>query len=440
MRPRWTRWPPSVVRQGDAVRFCHVTTFYPPYNFGGDGIAVQRLAEALARRGHEVTVVHALDAYRALRRSPMPEAPPDGAVQTVALDSRWGPVGPLLSQQLGRPVVHARHLGRILDGGNFDVVNFHNVSLIGGPAVLGVGDAVKLYTAHEHWLVCPTHVLWRHDREPCDVRQCVRCTLHHHRPPQLWRATGSVARWAADVDVFITLSEFSRNKHAAYGFETPMEVLPCFTADPDVSAPGGGSLPAPQRPFVLYAGRLERMKGLDDVIASFDRELGVDLVIAGQGVHERELRRLALGHPAIRFVGWRSRGELADLYRTALAVVVPTIGYETFGQSVIEAFGHGCPVIGRRTGPLPELIDGSGGGELFDVGSEFNAIVRRWHASPAVRARHGRAARTAFLASYCEDVVVPQYLELVRLGARRRGRADLVEALAAHDRRPEVGG
>ena len=45
------------------MRFCMVTTFYPPYNFGGDGIFVHQLSNELAKRGHYVEVVHCTDAY-----------------------------------------------------------------------------------------------------------------------------------------------------------------------------------------------------------------------------------------------------------------------------------------------------------------------------------------------------------------------------------------
>ena len=45
-----------------------VTTFFPPHNFGGDGIHVYRLSNELARRGHEVTVVYPRDAYRLFTR------------------------------------------------------------------------------------------------------------------------------------------------------------------------------------------------------------------------------------------------------------------------------------------------------------------------------------------------------------------------------------
>ena len=58
----------------EPLSFCMVTTFYPPHHFGGDAIYAYRLANALARRGHDVTVVHSEDAYRALGG-----AEPDGS-------------------------------------------------------------------------------------------------------------------------------------------------------------------------------------------------------------------------------------------------------------------------------------------------------------------------------------------------------------------------
>ena len=58
--------PPRVSTPARRLRFCLLTTFYPPYNFGGDGIFVQRLAGELVRRGHHVEVVHSVEAYLAL--------------------------------------------------------------------------------------------------------------------------------------------------------------------------------------------------------------------------------------------------------------------------------------------------------------------------------------------------------------------------------------
>lgn len=46
------------------LRFLHLTTFYPPYSFGGDAMYIYRLAHTLAGLGHEVDVIHNVDAYR----------------------------------------------------------------------------------------------------------------------------------------------------------------------------------------------------------------------------------------------------------------------------------------------------------------------------------------------------------------------------------------
>ena len=120
-------------------------------------------------------------------------------------------------------------------------------------------------------------------------------------------------------------------------------------------------------------------------------------------------------------------------YRDALAVIVPTVGYETFGQAVIEAFSHGAPVIARRTGPLPELIQESRAGELFDQPSELREIVARLARLPELRRAYSERGRAAARDHFCEDVVLPRYLDLVRLGARRHGRAEVVAALDAED-------
>ncbi len=61
------------------LRIAMLTTFYPPFHFGGDAIGVQRLSQALVRRGHHVTVIHDVDAYNALRQGAEPSVQPEPA-------------------------------------------------------------------------------------------------------------------------------------------------------------------------------------------------------------------------------------------------------------------------------------------------------------------------------------------------------------------------
>jgi glycosyltransferase involved in cell wall biosynthesis len=411
------------------LSFAFLTTFYPPYNFGGDGIGIQRFARGLARAGHRVTVIHDADAHRILHRGPPPE--PAGEVEGVDVVSlsSWAPfLSTLLTQQLGRPVVNGRRIGRLLDAGGFDVINFHNTSLIGGPGLFKYGSGIKLYMAHEHWLVCPTHVLWRHMREVCTGRQCLRCQLRYKRPPQLWRLTGHLERAARHVDAFIAMSEFSRVKHREFGFSRDMEVVPYFLPEWTDDAPG----PAPpphHKPYFLFVGRLEKIKGLDDVIPLFRGRTGADLLIAGDGEYAAELRARAAGIDAVRFLGRVSGEDLRRYYEHALALIVPSVCFETFGIIIIEAFRQGTPVIARRIGPFPELIERSGGGLLFDRSDELQGALDRFEAEPGLRPRLARAGREAFAEHWSERVVVPRYLDVVRRVAQRKNRPALARRL-----------
>ena len=394
------------------LRFCMVTTFYPPRSFGGDAVAVQSLARALVRAGHHVTVVCDDDAYRTLsgRRDAAPVEVEDGVV-VHRFASRLGSVAVGLTQQTGRPIVHGDALRRILDQGRFDVIHYHNLSLVGGPAALAIGRGVKLYTAHEHWLVCPTHVLWRHREEPCPGRECIRCQLKYGRPPQLWRHTGLLENALHHVDAFIALSRFSRDKHREFGFPREMDVIPGFVRDP------GPLERRPRlsgaRPYFLFVGRLESLKGLDDVIDAFAAFDGADLVIAGEGSERASLVARAAGNPRVRFVGVQFGHALAELYSGAHAVVASSRGYETFGLSVIEAYSRGVPVIARRRGTYLELVEGSGAGETFADVLELQDVLRRIVAEPARRAAMSVTAYARFLSTYSEEAVVPQYLALV---------------------------
>jgi glycosyltransferase involved in cell wall biosynthesis len=406
-----------------------LTTFFPPFNFGGDGIMVERLSRALVRRGHEVTVVHDPDAWRLLSGAgdpPRPARPP--GLQVVELDGGLGRLGLLLAHQLGRPVAHARRLRQLLDGGDFDVIHFHNVSLLGGPGIFAAGDALKLYTAHDHWLVCPTHVLWRHDREACTGRQCLRCVLHYRRPPQAWRATGLLDRQLEHVDAFLALSDFSRRKHAEFGFTRPMDVLPCFAEAPPVATPAAQ---VHERPYVLFVGRLEPLKGLDGVIPQLERYPDADLLVAGEGRHGDALRALARGSRRIRFLGRLTQEELDPLYAHAVAVLVPSVGFETFSLVILEAFRHGTPVVARNLGPFPEIIGASGGGVLFDSDAELPAVLADVQRTPGRRAELSRRARQAAETLWSEETVLAGYLAVVRREAARLGRARILERLPA---------
>ena len=414
------------------LRILMFTTFYPPYSFGGDAVGVQRMARALAARGHAVTVVHDEDAYLVLGgKEPQGSEASNDGVHAIGLRARFGLLSNLATQQTGRPVVHARRIRQIVDQGDFDIIWHNNASLIGGPGLLGLGQGLRVYEAHEHWLVCPTHVLWRYNRELCYKRECLRCVLSYRRPPQLWRATGYLGRQLDKVDLIIAKSVFSRRKHAEFGLRQKMEVLPYFLPEqqPDAAENTGAAIHP--RPYFLFVGRLEKIKGLQDVFPAMDQYPDADLLILGDGDYGEELRRLAAGNERIVFLGRKAPDELNAYYRGALGLIVPSVCYETFGIILIESFRLGTPVIARRLGPFPEIVEKSGAGVLFETRDELLAAMAELQCDPARRAERARAAQAAFAAYWSESEVLRAFGNAFARAARHSGKNELAELLEA---------
>jgi len=400
-----------------------VTTFYPPYNFGGDGIYIYRLSNELARRGHQVDVIHCVDAYHILQpRAPTFDYPNHPGVTVHSLRSGVGWLSPLATHQTGSPLFKAGKIKAVLGERAFDVIHFHNISLIGGPKVLRLGDAVKLYTMHEHWLLCPLHVLWKYDREVCTTKNCVPCMIMARRPPQLWRYTGMLEREVRHVDAFISPSRFTRDIHHRMGLEIPMVHIPYFL--PMTGVWSGEALPRAahaDRPYFLFVGRLEKIKGVQTLLRVFRSYDKADLLIAGDGSDESALRRMAEGLSHVRFLGRLSFPQLGALYERALAVIVPSLCYEVFGIIIIEAFSVKTPAIVNDLGALPEVIEESQGGFVYRNDAELVEAMEILRTDPATRRELGEKGHAAYLKHWTEEPHLAQYFGLIAEIAARKG-------------------
>lgn len=416
------------------MRFCMVTTYFPPYHFGGDAVFVQRLARDLVAEGHHVEVVHGLDAY-ALGTHPERELPPAPYTETIdgivvhRMRSRLGPLSPLITQQTGRPGLKHRALKRVFDRG-FDVVNFHNISLVGGPGALEMdvvgmhGAPVKLYTLHEHWLLCSTHIFWKNGREACQKRECLRCSIRSGIPPQLWRYSGWLPRAVNRADMLLSPSEFTAQRHREAGFETPIRVLPTYADDPvsmRLRLPAG-------RPRFLFAGRVVASKGIPWLAELFRRLPQYDLDILGDGPLREPLSRQYADAPWIRFHGAVGPDKTSDWYAGATALIVPSIAPEVFPLSVLEAFAVGTPAIVSPAGGNSEAVEASGAGFVYRDEASFLEAVNSLAASPELRRQLGRRAREAFEHRYCKRVYLDGYLGIIEdLLRRKRASAEACE-------------
>ncbi|MES3020106.1 MAG: glycosyltransferase [Pseudomonadota bacterium] len=284
------------------------------------------------------------------------------------------------------------------------VVHVHNVFPLISPSIYWVAHEHKLalvQTLHNFRLLCPQAMLLREGRvcEDCVgalpwravVHACYRGSRAQSAVVALMAGAHRLAgTWHNKVTRYIALNDFGRDKFIAGGFPgARIVVKPHFV---DAPAP-----PVHERAGFLFAGRLSREKGLA-VLADAARASGAPVRVAGAGPDAALLdgpaNLLPLGHLA--------PGALRHQMHRALALLVPSICYETFGLVVIEAFACGLPVIASRLGGFPDLVREGETGLLFTPGDSADlARAMRWATRhPAAMARMGERARLCYEARY----------------------------------------
>lgn len=202
-------------------------------------------------------------------------------------------------------------------------------------------------------------------------------------------------------------------------------------ADPDRFAPR----PATAREGVLFVGRMTPHKGIDRLVRALPP--GAALTVAGTAGHdpappERDypdhVRALARGRD-VRFVGQVDDVQLAELYRGAAVVAVPSVDVTCYGRvitpsellglSAIEAMASGTPVVASRLGGLAEVVADGRTGHLVDPG-DVDALRNRLAevlADPLRAAAMGAEGREVVLERFTWNAVacrcVAAYRELV---------------------------
>ncbi|MDQ3147175.1 MAG: glycosyltransferase family 4 protein, partial [Actinomycetota bacterium] len=210
--------------------------------------------------------------------------------------------------------------------------------------------------------------------------------------------------------------------------EARVELLPPPGPDGDVVVEP--NLETGRRPYFLYAGRIEAIKGVDRLVQAFPRVRGADLLVAGDGSGYDELRRSAEGSNAVRLVGRLTHPEILGLCRQARAVVVPSAGYETFGGVAVEAMALGTPVVVHDLGPLPELVE-SGGGRTYVDDDQLVSLLQQLVDDPAEARRIGQEARSIAAERFGTNLFFRRYLDIVSDLARAAGREELGGRAAA---------
>lgn len=286
-------------------------------------------------------------------------------------------------------------------------------------------DVPVVQSLRNYRLLCANSLFLR-DGQPCE-----KCLGRQVAWPALWHrcyrgqlpATGVVVAmtavhraagtWRRAVDLYFTPSEFARRKYIEGGFDGErIAVKPNFVfPDPGVGQGSAGG--------AIFVGRLAPEKGVEVLLdAWLEHDVPIPLKIIGDGplaprVQDACRRR---GH-RIQWLGRRPVTEAVAHVGEAALLVSPSITYETFGRSIIEAFASGTPVLTSEFGASAELVTPGQNGEHFRTGdaADLAAKVRELAVDPDRLRRMRDAARHEYVEKYNGDL---NYVKLISIYQR----------------------
>lgn len=204
--------------------------------------------------------------------------------------------------------------------------------------------------------------------------------------------------WHRQVDVMISPSEFTRRKLIQAGFqEDRIFVKPNLIYDHGKGNRTGG--------YILYSGRLSQEKGINSLVDVVVENPDLKLLIIGDGPLRESIERIVESNQNIKLLGYLDHDQTINYIKNAKFLIYPTICYETFGRTIIEAFSCGVPVIASRIGAITELICDGENGFLVNPGDiqDLQRIIRlMWENDPLCKTM-GDNARNDYLNRYSPD-------------------------------------
>ncbi len=389
------------------MRPLHVVVVHCAYQQrGGEDVVVESEVQMLQSRGHRVTLLSRDNE----------EARGMGTVD--------------LMQQTLWSRRSRRELAAICEAAPVDILHAHNTFPLVSPSVYWEAASRGIpvvQTLHNFRLACPQAMLLREGKvcEDCvgkvpwrgAVRGCYRQSVASSTVLAgmltLHRAAGT---WSRKVTRYIALNDFCRRKFIEAGL--PQErILVKANFVRDAAPPEGG----PRR-GLLFVGRLSPEKGvqtLSDALAVLPPQC---LRAAGTGP-QADLLAQAAGDAGM--LGALDAASVRREMGSAIALVLPSIWYENFPRTLVEAFSCGLPVIASRIGALAELVQDGVTGLLVEPSSASDLAAKmRWALEhPEAMREMGNRARAVYEAQYTEARNHEQLMAIYReaMDAMRAG-------------------
>jgi glycosyltransferase involved in cell wall biosynthesis len=284
------------------------------------------------------------------------------------------------------------------------------------PACRKAGIPVVM-SVHNYRLTCPT-LFHLHEAEICE--KCwggreYQCILKNCRK-NVWESTAYamhnfVARkfrlFLNNINLYLALTEFQKNYLAKAGFPNKkLRVLPNMVDLPK------SATDTSRGKYVAYAGRFSAEKGIEVLLAAAELNPKVPIYLAGDHLAMPHLIRGASKN--VYFMGHLTKEKMQEFYRESRFLVVPSTWFEVCPLAILEAMGHGLPIIASRIGSMQEIVEDGQTGLLFEKGNSEDLsrkIDLLWKDHDLCH-KMSRACREKAIQAYSQEV---HYTQLIAL-------------------------
>jgi glycosyltransferase involved in cell wall biosynthesis len=275
------------------------------------------------------------------------------------------------------------------------------------PAVIKVFKKHRIpviWTLHDYTILCPQSTFVSHDKVcercrgghfyHCAVQTCKKGSFAASSVAALENYVYKYLNYYNDVDTYICPSAFSYNKYKSFGF-FPKKLRQIYHTYQFVTPPATEAV-KPKSRYILFVGRLEKIKGVFTLLEAMKSNPHVHLKVAGDGTEETNLKDFTETHSLnnVEFLGKLTKQEVLLQIRDTEFLICPSEWYEVLGFTIFEAMLMGKAVIGSRIGAIPESVIHEQTGLLFEPGNaaELADMILKLYGSPDL-ARMGENAR-----------------------------------------------
>ncbi len=316
-----------------------------------------------------------------------------------------------------------------------DIIHVHNTFPLISPSVLYAAKQASLpvvQTLHNFRIFCPKATFFRegkvcnaclHDSLWNSVRySCYRDSkLQSYTVAQMLWVHRALNTWDKNIDTFIALSRFSKEKFVEGGIQESRIVVKPNFIHVDVAPDYRHSS------YAVSVGRLSPEKGVDVLLKAWKGQT-LPLKIIGDGqlrsVLETKTRESELVN--VEFMGGIPHADVISQIQRSSFLVFSSLCYENFPLAIVEAFACGKPVIASRLGAMAEIVSDGVTGLLFEPGNEVELADKvRWALEhPDHMRQMGINARKAFEENYTPErnyeMLISIYRRAIENNKKRR--------------------